>query len=86
MFSSRTNLILSMVIVGFTFLTIAWVGMVIGALDDMDGKNDSNIKFHMLWITALFIFVEHSMWKVLPPSESSAQQSSVPSGPSGLKK
>lgn len=60
-FSTRTNLLLSAIIVGLAFLAFAWIGLVIYALDGMDGKQDSTVVFHMLWITFLFGFVEYSI-------------------------
>lgn len=62
----RTNLILSMVIVGVAFLAIMWVGLAIYALDGMDGKQDSPVTYYMLTALLLFGFVEHSMWSALP--------------------
>lgn len=67
MFSVRTDLILAMIIIGMIFLAVAWVALVIFALDGMDGKTDSNATFHMIWIMALFGFVEYAMLNALPP-------------------
>jgi len=69
MFSARTDLILSMVIVGMMFLTAVWILLVVMALDGMDGKTDSNAKWNMLWIVFVFGFVEYSMLNALPARE-----------------
>jgi hypothetical protein len=66
MFSIRTDLMLAMVIVGIAFLAVAYVALVIYALDGMDGRTDSQVGYHMLWITAIVGFVEYSMYNALP--------------------
>lgn len=69
MFSARTDLMISMIIVGMMFLAVAWVLLVVMALDGMDGKADSNVKLHILWIFLVFGFVEYSMLNALPAKE-----------------
>lgn len=80
MFGARTDLMISMIIVGLMFLTVIWVAFVIYALDGMDGKTDSNAGLHMIWVTALFVFIEYSMLNVMPV------KATTPSAPEVEKK
>lgn len=71
MFSVRTNLILSMVLVGLMFLIIAYIALAVYAIDNLGGNSTSGVGSFMLIFTLCFGFVEYSMYNALPVTEMS---------------